>query len=103
MHPIAHVLAQKALVPSGWVRPQTLGPALIAGLLTMLLTACTALVQSTPTGTEVTVTPVSGGTLVHIYSPQGIGRAVVTFPSGLPDGELAFRLDLSGLEHFEIA
>ncbi|HXF61832.1 MAG TPA: hypothetical protein VNK95_09445 [Caldilineaceae bacterium] len=72
------------------------------GLLALLLAACTALVQSTPAGTEVTVTPVAGGTLVHIRSPQGIGRAVVTFPGGLPDGELAFRLDLRGLERFEI-
>jgi hypothetical protein len=40
--------------------------------------------------------------MVHVRSPQGIGRATLTFPDGLPSGELFFRLDLSGLEHFEI-
>jgi hypothetical protein len=59
-------------------------------------------IDANPGNTQIDVAWTPVGTMVHVRSPQGIGRATLTLPDGLPSGELFFRLDLAGLEQFEI-
>jgi hypothetical protein len=61
-----------------------------------------ATIQTAPTSTEVKLARTGAGLEVMIQSPQGIGRATIVAAEALSDSPVWFRLELQGLEQFEL-
>lgn len=85
--------------------------ALICGLVTLCLSACTALIAADgqPLGIAVTNrddrvswTRVDDGTVLDIYSPSGIGRAAVRWMAQEYPDRLLLRFHLTGLEELRL-